>query len=340
MDRGLLRLLKLFALGFSASAGAIICHLGGVLNVPALVYYPVAVGVGLCAQYLLVHVFGGKIYHSLGERNPAFVLCLYAASALLLSTVATVAATKWLAPPPWASVVLFIAALVASTIFMLWQLSTDDDEEEPGALSSHLSHLKRLGIDTWKVTNMIWTMDNASRALFLQAVYGGSVNAEMAYFPENAPTRRDLIIFGKIGELHRLHEIARSLPDIVMEPNSIDHPEYYRGRVPSAERYHYWCISKNLLDLHGPLVRVSYLSHFPKFEIVFEYQDGFKLCSGERTGSYDVHFLRLGYVGEGPRYTRVFLAAAGLHLSQDEIASIHPGDAIELTLEGASIIRG
>jgi hypothetical protein len=126
-----------------------------------------------------------------------------------------------------------------------------------------------------------------------------------------------------------------------MNPGSVANPENFGGaRVPDAQRYHYWHISKNLIQMHGPLIRVSYLSHFPKFEISFEYQDGFRLYSGQRTGAYDIHFLSLGYEGEGPRYARVFLEAAGFELTEEEIESIRPGDAIKKGFLGSIIVRG
>lgn len=87
-------------------------------------------------------------------------------------------------------------------------------------------------------------------------------------------------------------------------------------------------------------MEVSYLSHFPKFEIDFEYADGFHLYSGARTGVYNIHFLSLGYVGEGPRYARVFLAAAGLDLTSEQIDLICPGDIIKSSTNGPLIVRG
>lgn len=89
-------------------------------------------------------------------------------------------------------------------------------------------------------------------------------------------------------------------------------------------------MSKELIDRHGKLVAVDYLSHYPKFEIYFAYEDGMRIYSGQRTGEYDIHFLSLGYVGEGPRYVKHFLSAAGFDLSHDQIKSVEPGDSILL----------
>jgi len=45
----------------------------------------------------------------------------------------------------------------------------------------------------------------------------------------------------------------------------------------------------------------------------------------------------LGYVGEGPRYAKHFLSAAGFKLTADEIAAIKSGERIVL-LEGKAVI--
>jgi len=98
-------------------------------------------------------------------------------------------------------------------------------------------------------------------------------------------------------------------------------------------------MSRDLISKHGPLVSVDYASHFPKFEIWFCYKDDMRIYSGQRTGHYDIHFLSLGYVGEGPRYARHFLAAAGFDLTSEQIESIKPGDSIQLRDGKAVIVR-
>jgi len=87
-------------------------------------------------------------------------------------------------------------------------------------------------------------------------------------------------------------------------------------------------MSKDLINRHGPLISVDYISHYPNFEICFAYKDGMRIYSGRRTGQYDVHFLSLGHVGEGPRYARHFLSAAGFVLTTEQIEAIEPGDSI------------
>jgi uncharacterized protein YlzI (FlbEa/FlbD family) len=98
-------------------------------------------------------------------------------------------------------------------------------------------------------------------------------------------------------------------------------------------------MSRDLISEHGTLVEVDYVSHFPKFEIWFSYEDGTRLYSGQRTGHYDIHFMSLGYVGEGPRNARHFLAAAGFDLTSEQIESVKPGDSIQLKDGKAVIVR-
>lgn len=98
-------------------------------------------------------------------------------------------------------------------------------------------------------------------------------------------------------------------------------------------------MSRDLVARHGPLVGVDYSSHFPKFEIWFSYKDGARIYSGERRGQFDIHFLSLGYVGEGPRYAHHFLSAAGFDLSSEQIESIKPGDSIQIKDGRAEIVR-
>lgn len=105
-----------------------------------------------------------------------------------------------------------------------------------------------------------------------------------------------------------------------------------------AEQF-YERMSRDLISKHGPLVGVDYASHFPKFEIWFCYKDDARIYSGQRTGNYDIHFMSLGYVGQGPRHARHFLAAAGFDLTSEEIESIKPGDSIQLRDGKAVIVR-
>jgi ankyrin repeat protein len=102
----------------------------------------------------------------------------------------------------------------------------------------------------------------------------------------------------------------------------------------------YVAMSTQLVRDHGLLERVEYLSHWPKFEIKFYYRDGTSIYSGQRTGKHDINFLSLGYVGEGPRYARHFLEAAGFNLTTDEIACIKVGDNIVVRDGKAVLIKG
>jgi ankyrin repeat protein len=100
----------------------------------------------------------------------------------------------------------------------------------------------------------------------------------------------------------------------------------------------YETMSKQLVSEHGPLERVEYVSHWPKFEIKFHYKDGACVYSGPRTAKHDINFLSLGYVGQGPRYAKHFLKAAGFNLTYDEIAGIKEGDNIVLS-NGKAIVN-
>lgn len=102
----------------------------------------------------------------------------------------------------------------------------------------------------------------------------------------------------------------------------------------------YETMSKQLVREHGPLEQLEYLSHYPNFEIKFYYQDGTYVYSGARTGKYDINFLSLGYIGEGPRYAMHFLKAAGFDLTTEEIAGIKEGDSIVLRNGRTVVNRG
>jgi hypothetical protein len=122
----------------------------------------------------------------------------------------------------------------------------------------------------------------------------------------------------------------------VMRAESVLGTLRYDGGAPED---FYSRMSRDLMARHGRLIQVDYASHFPEFEIWFRYEDGTRVYSGRRTGHYDIHFLSLGYVGEGPRYARHFLAAAGYGLESEDIESIEPGDSIVMEEDGAIIRR-
>jgi len=96
---------------------------------------------------------------------------------------------------------------------------------------------------------------------------------------------------------------------------------------PIATQYRQ--MARDLLGKHGPLTRVEYLSHFPDFEINFVFERK-TVYSGRRRGQHDIHFLSLGYFGEGPRYAREFLDEIGYTMSLDDISAIKPGAVIQL----------
>ena len=71
------------------------------------------------------------------------------------------------------------------------------------------------------------------------------------------------------------------------------------------------------------------MSGFPDFILEFYYEDGTVVTSGKRktrrdflTGELeevrDINFLRLGYIGEGPRYAIVFLRQLDLNCRQNK----------------------
>jgi hypothetical protein len=100
----------------------------------------------------------------------------------------------------------------------------------------------------------------------------------------------------------------------------------YDGRGSTEDFYAQ--MSRDLVARHGALVKAEYVSHYPTFEIRFHYKDGATIVSGARTGRHDIHFLSLGYVGEGPRYAKAFLEAAGCNRTATEIEEIRPGEII------------
>ncbi|NSW54112.1 MAG: hypothetical protein HPY85_16535 [Anaerolineae bacterium] len=101
------------------------------------------------------------------------------------------------------------------------------------------------------------------------------------------------------------------------------------GRGEGPVEYRYRKMARELAQQYGPLRSVEYLSHFPNFEINFVF-DTHTLYSGRRRGQYDIHFLSLGYIGEGPRYARAFLDELGFSMTAKEIDAIQPGDVIQL----------
>ncbi len=134
-------------------------------------------------------------------------------------------------------------------------------------------------------------------------------------------------LFGaKAPPPHSVADVADPKPQ---RPSAVedDAAERVHDRRGSAEEF-YARMSRDLIARHGALVKAEYVSHFPTFEIRFKYTDGTTVVSGARTGRHDIHFLSLGYVGEGPRYAKAFLEAAGCNRTSQEIEGICPGDVI------------
>lgn len=109
------------------------------------------------------------------------------------------------------------------------------------------------------------------------------------------------------------------------------------------EEYHpreafYEAMSKQLVAKHGALKQVVCISLYPDFKIEFHYADGACIRSDRRTREYDIHFMRLGYTGEGPRYAKHFLAAAGFDLTSEEIDGVRSGDCIVLS-NGKAVVE-
>ncbi|MGV8026046.1 MAG: hypothetical protein AB2L18_05770 [Anaerolineaceae bacterium] len=99
-----------------------------------------------------------------------------------------------------------------------------------------------------------------------------------------------------------------------------------RGYRKLAQRYQ---------SMYGHLRSVEYLSHFPKFEINFNFERA-TVYSGSRQEIYDINFLSLGYIGEGPRYARAFMDELDFSLTTEEIDGIKPGAM--MTLEDGKVV--
>lgn len=103
----------------------------------------------------------------------------------------------------------------------------------------------------------------------------------------------------------------------------------FKGGYDSIESF-YREMSADIVKQRGKLEQVKFLSHYPDFEIEFWFEDGTKIYSGERTLYHDIHFLTMGYVGEGPRYLKHFIEAVGFNVSEEQIENIKPGESIWL----------
>jgi ssDNA-binding Zn-finger/Zn-ribbon topoisomerase 1 len=101
-------------------------------------------------------------------------------------------------------------------------------------------------------------------------------------------------------------------------------PDVKRARV----------LARDLKAAHGKLKVIHFKSHFPNFEIDFDFSDGKRICSGKGVGDI-VGAFAFGYFGGGPNRLQIFLDEMGLSISADEIEKIKPGTTMEV--EGASL---
>ncbi len=107
------------------------------------------------------------------------------------------------------------------------------------------------------------------------------------------------------------------------------------GKKESPFERGYRKLAQQYREVYGELRSVEYLSHFPKFEINFNFEKA-TVYSGPRQGAYDINFLSLGYIGEGPRYAKAFMDELGFSLTTEEIDGIKPGAV--MTLEDGKVI--
>jgi len=102
-----------------------------------------------------------------------------------------------------------------------------------------------------------------------------------------------------------------------------------KGKEGEPIEQRYRKMARELSLKYGPLRYVEYLSHYPDFGINFVFEIH-TVYSGRRRGEYDINFLSLGYIGEGPRYAKVFLDELGFSITSEEIEAIRPGAIIKL----------
>jgi hypothetical protein len=113
-----------------------------------------------------------------------------------------------------------------------------------------------------------------------------------------------------------------------------DNPHDATREMTDPNMGHYRDMARDLARQYGSLRYVRCRSHFPTFEIEFVFEREV-VRSGRRTGAYDIHFLALGYEGEGPTYARAFLDELGFPMALEEIAAVRPGAV--LGLEGGKV---
>lgn len=88
-------------------------------------------------------------------------------------------------------------------------------------------------------------------------------------------------------------------------------------------------LAKELTAAHGKLIAIHFKSHFPNFEIDFDFSDGKRIHSGKSAGGI-VGMFAFGYLGGGPTRLQVFLDEMGISISLDEIEKIKPGTTMKV----------
>jgi ankyrin repeat protein len=87
-------------------------------------------------------------------------------------------------------------------------------------------------------------------------------------------------------------------------------------------------LARELKATHGAMKSILFKSHYPDFEIVFEFSDGKRIHSGAKSGDI-IDMFAFGYIGGGPSRLQTFLDEMGLLISADEIEKLKPGTMLE-----------
>jgi hypothetical protein len=93
-------------------------------------------------------------------------------------------------------------------------------------------------------------------------------------------------------------------------------------------------IARELKAAHGKLKAVHFKSHYPNFEIDFDFSDGKRISSGASAGDI-VGTFAFGYLGGGPNRLQTFLDEMGCSISVKEIEKLKAGTTLEV--EGTSL---
>lgn len=110
----------------------------------------------------------------------------------------------------------------------------------------------------------------------------------------------------------------------------------YRGGLHEP---FYEQLSARLVDLHGPLSEVDFLSGPPICQMIFVYQDGERIVSEKPDLQVSIHSMTFGYIGQGSRYLHHFFLGAGIDLSVDQISGIRAGDSLQIAKNHAKLVK-